>query len=452
MFEVAKNQISRVKALQKAEYLKTAIRTKAQFGVNIDVAARLSIRPEPNKRYHFTFRFHFSGLALTTELRIPEDRFVQPQTGTNVSVNEGSTPDKFRSAIAAPLNFPALKDVVFAGDSIAIAVMSDLNSPAASLDGLLESIASEHLTASKLSIVSSFEIKEVQDAQEQSWQDRFSEDGIELSFVVHNPDDQNEVAYMAASYAGDPIYVNRNLFDADMIIPLTSPSPSNPEFERLLYPEFSTTETKTRFQDPAADPQVLRSEVRHANELVGASFVVSSIPGIGGVVDQVFAGDPLAVSKMESNSNKGWSLKRMPEGKVVVATIEADASRQNWDQFFQALSAAAMAADNTEQIIICTQLSNPPEGIHRELLQLQFETDYEKINQFQKTLPDHLRHISGILEEMSVFVKSDLSESDVEELGFGHIENEKQLQRIIDNAESGIFLRDAHLCNISGEA
>src|SRR5690606_29237808 len=46
-------------------------------------------------------------------------------------------------------------------------------------------------------------------------------DPTAISVELHDADDPNAVAYVAANEDSDPIYVNRTLVDADVVLPLS---------------------------------------------------------------------------------------------------------------------------------------------------------------------------------------------------------------------------------------
>lgn len=113
-----------------------------------------------------------------------------------------------------------------------------------------------------------------------------------------------------------------------------------------------------------------------------------------------------------------------------------------------ALAAASSATDNVQQIVVYSSIDQPPSAENRLVFDMQFESDPEA--RCRNGLQDNPLLITAlrILEDKQVFLKSRLGPSLVEDLGLGCIESDDQVQRIVDRAESGLLLRDAHRCTI----
>ena len=83
---------------------------------------------------------------------------------------------------------------------------------------------------------------------------------------IHDPVDPNAVAYIAASRPGNPIYINRALFDADVVIPIGSICANDRDDRPILYPEFSSAETIARFRNGSGVEDSLIHETRLARQ------------------------------------------------------------------------------------------------------------------------------------------------------------------------------------------
>ena len=386
-------------------------------------------------------------------LRLPKQNFVVPQSEPTAS-NTVSAASLFEQALTAPFDFPALADFLYEGDHVAFVLVGDLQAKSDSVDALLHYLLN-HAAGCRIDIVSA-EALEVAEETRNDWIERLKQKDIELGFCQHDPGDIQQMAYIAASYSGEPIYINRNVFEADTVIPVFGAGNADPSGRPAVYPEFSNTATIERHNNSSdVDADQQRGETRMAHEFIGICFVIEVDSGLGGQVAGVQAGEfsRVATTKEsgsdETQAKSQWQIERCADAKVVVATIESPETGQTWDHFFRALAASAAVSENVQQIVICCSIDSEPSDVFRQLLQIPFESDFQVIDNILQNAPDFCRAVPGIFEESTVYLKSGLDESTVEELGLGFIACDSEIQRIIDNAESGIYLREAHHCKIS---
>ena len=59
-----------------------------------------------------------------------------------------------------------------------------------------------------------------------------------------------------------------------------------------------------------------------------------------------------------------------------------------------------------------------------------------------------MRQLSGVCAERQVFLKSRLSRNVTEDLGLGYVDSVDDLSRLIADQDSGVLIRDAHLCQL----
>ena len=60
-----------------------------------------------------------------------------------------------------------------------------------------------------------------------------------------------------------------------------------------------------------------------------------------------------------------------------------------------------------------------------------------------------MRTVAAIVNERPIFLRSNLSENAVEELGIGFVQSADQILRIAESHESGLLIRDAHKCQVA---
>ena len=75
---------------------------------------------------------------------------------------------------------------------------------------------------------------------------------------------------------------------------------------------------------------------------------------------------------------------------------------------------------------------------------LPFEVDQDALWQQLDAIDEGMQQVVRILMNRQVFLQSNLNESVVEELGLGPVNGWSELNRLVERAEEGVLLRDAH--------
>jgi nickel-dependent lactate racemase len=121
------------------------------------------------------------------------------------------------AALAAPLEFPPLRKAVIPGDRVVLAVAEGLPEAAAIVAAVTADLIDAGIAAADISIVHSS--REAAAGGELS-------DGLpaeyreEIEIVAHDPAHRDQLSYLAANEHGEAIYLNRRLFDADVVLPI----------------------------------------------------------------------------------------------------------------------------------------------------------------------------------------------------------------------------------------
>src|SRR5690606_25699762 len=122
-----------------------------------------------------------------------------------------------REALERPEDFPPIHDAIVPGDSITIAVDPNLPSLIECVSGVLDAIASDQF--------SRIDVLVGEDASTQTMQRLTVAVGDQATVHLHNPESQESLGYLAADESADPIYLNRLLLEADVVVPLAIARP-----------------------------------------------------------------------------------------------------------------------------------------------------------------------------------------------------------------------------------
>ncbi len=403
--------------------------------------------------------------SIVTELLRPladKPNFSVPQLDISIEPNIDLS-SALKATLDAPEFYPPLSESVFAGDTVAIALQTDIPHANYLIESTVDYLITTGIDINDITLVvtgrtaenlgipaAQYEMAE-KDKSEGKRPPIFSFDfGFQsLNTQVHDPENQTGHSYLAANEEGDPVYVNRTLVDADVVIPIGIPSPGEVNQQSdCIYPDFSTTSTLHRFAQGKGSFISRWTEIELANESLGAFFAVQVVCGPGDTIRQVFSGAKKdALESARTATNHLWSLAWPNPSSLCVATIEAKPLDQSWDDFAQALIAASEVTQTESPIIIWSEISIAPDRNTRKACMSQFEDN------ISSKLTKTLQRVAGIIKDRPVFLRSALPEQTVEELGLGYLKSADEILRMAESSEDCLVIRDAHKTQIkTGDA
>lgn len=335
-------------------------------------------------------------------------------------------------ALAQPLDYPGLAELAYDGDCVVIALQAATRDSQTLLREIVAqlnrgreepisiTLLTDPFTASQLNLA---EIPE-------------------LSLAIHDPDAENQFACLAVGVNDQPLYVHRLLFDADVVIPVGCLGPQQDlSVDDCIYPVFGRRDNLNSFREQSENDR--RADVRHVNDQLGTFFAIQQVLGPGDAVQAVLAGERQAVLEAARKQLKrAWAVNVEATADLVVATIESQTTEQSWDDFAQALINVVPCCDVAAPIVICSQLKRTPPRETRAAL-------VDPLPAVEKKTVNKLVQLRQIMSEHPVFLSSNLTQGEVEEIGLGYLAATDELQRLAEKSSRGLFLRDAHKCEIS---
>ncbi len=157
-------------------------------------------------------------------------------------------------ALVEPLEYPPLAKSVAPGDRVVLVLGHDVPQAAEIVAAVVRSLVESGLDADGISVLQSgsdAEARNVDVCQElpAEWRQR-------IAVAVHDPARRDNLAYLSASESGEPIFLNRAIIDADVVLPIGCMN-RRKEAGRFgihdsIYPTFSDQRTLARFRSPRA--------------------------------------------------------------------------------------------------------------------------------------------------------------------------------------------------------
>lgn len=355
------------------------------------------------------------------------------------------------AALAKPLDFPPLLQAVIPGDRVVLALAGAVPQGPAIVAAVVADVIEAGVAPGDICIL-------------RAATDPSSADGLRLALpadyrdqieiLAHDPAHRDRLSYLAANPEGDAIYVNRRLFDADVVLPIgcvrLASTPSYFGVNGTLYPTFSDSPTLDRFAASAieSDSDEIARRRHEADEvawLLGVLLTIQVVPAAGGGVLHVVAGNPESVERRGGElCRMAWEFKVPRCAELVIAAIEGGDEQQTWENLGRALAAASRAVADDGAIALCTELSSPPGpalqwiGRARDLS--------GALRQIRKEhSPDAAaaHELATALTRGRVYLLSRLDESVVEELGMAPVTTAADIARLAKRHASSILLGNA---------
>jgi nickel-dependent lactate racemase len=271
---------------------------------------------------------------------------------------------------------------------------------------------------------------------------------------VHDPARRETLSYLAADAGARPIYVNRLLHEADLVVPIgclrLEGALGYYGVHSSLFPTFSDVAQLDRYRDAksgeANQQHKLHKQSNEVGWLLGMQFTVQVVPGADEEVLHVLAGTPDVVAKDGNRLfAEAWSYEVSRRADLVIATIAGQAADQSWDNVARALAAADRALRSNGSVVLCTELNEPLGPAMQHLVGAE-DLDELAADVDRGHFPDAAPAIQLIhaLRRGKVYLVSRLDDELVEDLGLLPLAAD-QLSRVASRYDSCTVLGNAQL-------
>ena len=357
-----------------------------------------------------------------------------------------SITDLIANIFEDPIEFPPLALALIDDDHIAIAIedgVPDANAIACAVTRYLV----QHGTRQEMITI-------VLGSDNQDWRDRLMEalrvqDLGDVMVVKHEPTHHDSHGYIAASASADPIYIQRDLVEAEVVLPIycirTPDSPSASD-KYGMSPSFADATTQHRWNLAWLDDNKhhlhLQEKLSHeVGWLMGVQFAIAVVPACDGSVAAILGGSPDPVFQRASELIRPLDILKSDEHAVAVVFVEGDWTQQSWMNVARAAAHADMQLDANGTIVVCTDLKRVSDGI----LQLGSDEADDKLQRqlLGSDLEDAFAAavLSAIRSKRSIYLMSQLKSNQVEGLGLAYIDSPLDIERLCREASSVCVMR-----------
>lgn len=371
--------------------------------------------------------------------------------------------DAVHNALQDPTDYPPVADGIVPGDVVAIVVDPELPQPAAAIAGVLRALAAVEL--SRIDVV----IAESATDQTRATIREYLPPGVELT--VHSGKSRDDLRYLAANEAADPVYLNRRIVDADLVIPVMVARSSDPVLASStaspIFPALADYQSQFRAQLTAQDMIRLTSQRRSTSDdeamrvgwLLGLQWTVSVEVNADGEPCIVYAGTPDLMAARSREHEAGSECPFAAE--IVVACVDGGEQQQSIPNVLRAALAARAIAAGDATIVVVSDVAGlgTVADFDSESNELDDENDQEGPSQAAPwiTATQHATNLlSSLINELDssqrYLLVSQCDDEEVESFGFGAIRDVDSLARLINGHQSCSVIRSAQLASVKQNA
>ncbi len=359
-------------------------------------------------------------------------------------------------AFQTPLDFPPIRRATVPGDRIVIALSPGVQEAPEIIAALLPQLLSGGAAAENISVVRS--PVDVQTGAIDPRSKLGADQREVVGFETHDPTDRNLLSYLAADAQGEPIYMNRSICDADLVIPIGSFHPEYLErgsgksepWNDTLYPTFADRKTIDHLA-PSGVPLTTGQHLHRQKQvdqiawLLGVQFTVQVVPGSEQKVSAVLAGSPDAVFQAgREQFASAWRPKLPQRADLVIAAIGGTHAEQNWTNVGSALESALNLITDGGAVVLCTELNSEVGPALRQLIEAgDSESAHHRLRKQRTPDAPLARLLAEVQDRNTIYLLSRLDEAIVTPLGFAHVSSPEEIVRLASRYNTCILVADA---------
>ena len=387
------------------------------------------------------------------DLDVPDEALVGSWHGPR-GRGADEVPALIAEALEHPREFPSLRQALVPGDRVVIALGDDVPEAPAVLGSVYRVLENAGIEPGGVVVLTGPQPRaKLADAVP-----------AEVTFLKHDPDDPNNLAYLAATTGERRVYLNRALTDADFVLPVGrlgyDPALGYEGPWGVIFPGLSDQKTRAEFRANATGeppdplhPKPALTESAEVSWLLGIQFQVGVVAGVSGVVGAVAGLGSAVLEHGAREVDRAWVFRADSRAELVVAGIGRPGVSTGIDDVARGLSTAVQLVRRGGKIVILSRAAGPISPTvrrlinagdpHSDMLDDHDENDGE--NTSGKDDDSTARMILRAVEWADVYLLSGFSADDVEELSIIPLERPEEAGRLAKLSDSCLVLSQADL-------
>ncbi|MFO0014133.1 MAG: hypothetical protein ACK553_15475 [Planctomycetota bacterium] len=377
------------------------------------------------------------------ELRLPE-------TARDVTCagypTDQSIQDLVLDAVSHPIAYPELGLAILEDDLVAIALEEGVPRGPEIVRALVAWLLGRGLQAPQITVV----LPSAGSAPLRAMQKELNEwEGLRI--VQHLAKDTEQLEYVAAAETADAIYIQRDLVEAAVVLPIyciRHPEALSASDLYAMSPGFADANTQQRWNLAWLDDNQhhlhLQSKLsREAGWLMGVQFALAVVPAQDGGIAGILGGNPEQVYKTATSQlqEASYSEPATATHDLVIASIDGARDQQTWMNVARAVAKAdTFLTPAGCMVVLCevdrisdgvAQLASdePDDVLERELLGGDLEDAFPAAV------------IRSVQAKRSVYLMASLDPAEIENLGLAPISTPADVERLAQRSRSTCLLR-----------
>lgn len=365
-----------------------------------------------------------------------------------------------RESISDPIEFPELALAILDEDLVAIALEEAVPQGFEIVAELIQWLLERPLRGEQITVVLSSADRHAIEQAREAIDRRSPGVGGVVRIVQHAAASQDQLEYIAAAKSADPIYIQRDLVEAAVVLPIyciRDPNTLSASDPYAMSPAFADAKTQQRWQLAWLDDnqQHLHQQSklsREAGWLMGVQFAIAVVPAADGEITAILAGDPQSVhqSACEQLREQRFNGNTMPEDheqhfELAIAAIDGGPEQQTWLNVARAVARADEMLHPSGRVIVCCDIDRITDGV----AQLASDDPDEQLEKellggnLQDAFPAAV--LRSIQARRSIYLMAPISESDMEPLGIAYASKPSDIERLAHGVSSVVLIQSAHL-------
>lgn len=379
------------------------------------------------------------------DLELPEDKLILAWNGPE-GVRPEAVVEMVARALEMPRDYPSLRQAVVPGDHVAIAMGPGVPAACEVLSAVVGHLGSAGVEAEAVVVLSADREVETRIRQVPG-----------VVFHRHDPEDRDQLAYLATTAEGHRIYLNRLLTDADFVLPI-----GRLAFDPLggyngpwsaIFPGMSDLEALQRYGFGATPGNTTsrRDESSEVCWLLGCQLQLGLLDGVNGPIEAMAGAGDAARRAMEHAVQKTWSLRADSRAELVVVGVGRPQSSSGIDDVARGLATARRLVQRGGRIVVLSAsrgelgpsmqrlrgLDDPRRGL-AELRRHESDPDFRAS-----------REVAEALAWADVYLLSEFAEDVTEDLGMIGLGRSSEVQRLIELSGSCLIVSQADQVRVS---
>ena len=354
--------------------------------------------------------------------------------------------DLILAAITQPIAFPELSLAILEDDRVAIALEEGVPRGPEIVRELVAWLVGRGLQPDQITVVLSATGEYPMIAMRRSLSDW---EGLHI--VQHAADDPEQLEYIAAAETADAIYIQRDLVEASVVLPIyciRPPEALNASDLYAMSPGFADAKTKQRWnlawlEDNRRHLHLQAKLSREAGWLMGVQFALAVVPAHDGGIAGILGGDPeqvyrTAIIQLQEACTAEEATKKHD---LVIASIEGAKDQQTWMNVARAMTKADMFLSSAGCLVVLCDVDRITDGI-AQLSSDQPDDELERML-LGGDLEDAFSAavIRSVQAKRSVYLMAPLNPAEIEGLGLAPVSGTADVERLSQRFRNICLLR-----------